>query len=232
MEFMLLFNVADAAFEPDRDGMAEMGRFAQELVRQKKLRRGFPLGGAREAVTVRVREGQKPVVVDGPFAETKEQVAGVWIIEAADRAEALEIASRVPHTRHATTEVHALGGRWGAPDTEKGRPWILLFHMEPGLVPTPDKMEKMIAFGTKLQEQGIQFETAPLTDRVAPARLETRTGKVFVTDGPFAETKEGVGGYSLVRAPDRAAAVELAKQYPHATWGKVEVREVLFFDRV
>jgi hypothetical protein len=37
-----------------------------------------------------------------------------------------------------------------------------------------------------------------------------------------------IGGYSLVRAPNRAAAVELAKRYPHATWGPVEVREILF----
>ena len=232
MEFMLIFNAADPHFEPDPECMVEMGQFAQELARQKKLRRGFPLAGPDHAATVRVRDGQKPIIVDGPFAETKEQVAGAWIIEAADRAEALEIASRVPHTRYATTEVHALAGRWEATDSEKGKPWILLFHMEPGLVPTPDKMEQMIAYGTKLQEQGIQFETAPLTDRVAPARLQTRTGKVFVTDGPFAETKEGVGGYSLVRAPDRATAIDLAVRYPHAKWGKVEVREVLFFDRV
>jgi len=227
-----MFNVRDPGFEPDAEGMAVMGRFAKELARQKKLRRGFPLAGAEEAVTVRVKDGQPPVVVDGPFAETKEQVAGVWVIEAADRAEALEIASRVPHTSYAPTEVHALGGRYGVADPEKGKPFILLFHMEPGLVPTPDKGKEMIAFGTKLQEQGIQFETAPLTDRIAPARLETRSGKVFVTDGPFAETKEGVGGYSLIRARDRAHAVELAKQYPHAKWGKVEVREILFFDPV
>jgi len=231
VEFMLMFNARDPAFEPDRDGMAAMGRFAQELVRQKKLRRGFPLASAADGATVRVKDG-RAIVVDGPFAETKEQVAGVWIIEAADRAEALEIASRVPHTSYGHTQVAALAGRYGVADPEKNKPFILLFHMEPGLVPTPDKMEQMIAFGTKLQEQGIQFETAPLTDRIAPARLETKAGKVFVTDGPFAETKEGVGGYSLIRVRDRAAAIELAKQYPHATWGKVEVREILFFDRV
>jgi len=55
---------------------------------------------------------------------------------------------------------------------------------------------------------------------------------MFVTDGPFAETKDAIGGYSLVRATGRAAAIELAKRYPHARWGPVEVREILFFDPV
>jgi hypothetical protein len=47
-----------------------------------------------------------------------------------------------------------------------------------------------------------------------------------ILDGPFAESKEAVGGYSLVRLTSRAEAVELAKRYPHAKWGPVEVREV------
>jgi len=53
-----------------------------------------------------------------------------------------------------------------------------------------------------------------------------------VTDGPFAESKEGVGGYSVVRVAGRTEAIELAKRYPHARWGPVEVREILFFDEV
>jgi hypothetical protein len=231
VEFVFLFNLRDDTPPGPADGMKIMGEHAQQLVRAKKLRRGFPLADARDAATVRVRDGQA-TVKDGPFAETKEQVAGIWILEAADRAEAIELAKRVPHTAFAPTEVHALAGRYSAADSERGKPYILIFRMEPGLVPSPDKMSQMIEFGTKLANEGIQFETAPLTDKVAPARLETKAGKLFVTDGPFAETKEGVGGYSLVRVPDRAAAIELAKRYPHATWGPVEVREIPFFDRV
>ena len=86
MEFMLIFNEPEGLATPNPDCMVVMGKFAQGLVREKKLRRGFPLEGAAEAATVRVRDGQ-PVVKDGPFAETKEQIAGVWIIDAADRAE-------------------------------------------------------------------------------------------------------------------------------------------------
>jgi len=56
------------------------------------------------ATTVRVRdEGQ--VVADGPFAETKEQIAGFYIIECEDLDEAIEVASRNPGARHGTIEV-------------------------------------------------------------------------------------------------------------------------------
>ena len=231
MEFMLLFNEPERITTPDSEAMAVMGRFAKELARAKKLRRGFPLAGAAEAATVRVRDGQ-PVVKDGPFAETKEQIAGVWIIDAADRAEVLEIARRIPHVSHGPIEVHALGGRYGAADSEKGTPFILVFRLEPGHVFDPAKGREMMEFGTALQNDGTQFETGHLSGNPRPARLEPRSGKTFVTDGPFAETKEAVGGYSLIRVPSRAAAIEIAKRYPHAKWGAVEVREVLFFDPV
>jgi hypothetical protein len=56
------------------------------------------------ATTVRVRD-HSLVVADGPFAETKEQIAGFYIIECADLDEAIEIASRNPGARHGTIEV-------------------------------------------------------------------------------------------------------------------------------
>jgi hypothetical protein len=51
-----------------------------------------------------------------------------------------------------------------------------------------------------------------------------------VIDGPFAEAKEVVGGYNLVRAASRAEAIELAVRCPHARWGSIEVREIMYFD--
>jgi hypothetical protein len=53
-----------------------------------------------------------------------------------------------------------------------------------------------------------------------------------VADGPFAESKEAIGGYGIVRVAGRRDAVEQATRWPHARWGPVEVREILFFDRV
>jgi hypothetical protein len=57
------------------------------------------------ATTVRVREDNGLVVADGPFAETKEQIAGFYIIECEDLDEAIEVASRNPGARYGTIEV-------------------------------------------------------------------------------------------------------------------------------
>src|SRR5439155_770949 len=74
-----------------------------------KLRRGAPLVAESAGARVRVRDG-KAFVSDGPFAESKEIVGGFWIIEAASREEAIEIARRCPHARHGVVEVHLV--RW------------------------------------------------------------------------------------------------------------------------
>jgi hypothetical protein len=74
--------------------------------------------------------------------------------------------------------------------------------------------------------EGKHFETAHLALDPPPARVQSRRGRTLVTDGPFAETKDVVGGYALVRAASRADAIELAKRFPHAKWGPVEVREM------
>ncbi|HVS40864.1 MAG TPA: YciI family protein [Candidatus Dormibacteraeota bacterium] len=55
------------------------------------------------------------------------------------------------------------------------------------------------------------------------------SGNVAVTDGPFAETKEALGGYYMIEAPDLDAAIAVAKQVP-ARFGGVEVRPVMVFD--
>jgi hypothetical protein len=62
------------------------------------------LESVRTATTVRVRNG-KPAVTDGPFAETKEQLAGFYLVEARDLNEAIQIASKVPAARVGSVEV-------------------------------------------------------------------------------------------------------------------------------
>jgi hypothetical protein len=231
MEFMLLFLAPKDAPKPDPAGCSEMTKFAEELASQKKLLRGAPLVADSAAARIRVRDG-KAMLIDGPFAESKEVVGGFWLVEVADREEAVDIARRAPHAKHGVVEVHRLSARYSFPDSEKGTPFLLAFRMEPGLTdPDGSKMQEMVAFGEALARNGTLIETAPLANE-PPKRVETRGGKTLVMDGPFAEAREVVGGYSLVRVESRADAIELAKRYPHARWGPVEVREIVFFDAV
>jgi hypothetical protein len=231
MEFMLLFLARAGSPTGQPEGMGEMKRFAEALARQGKLRRGAPLGAGSEGAHVRVRDG-KAFVTDGPFAEAKELVAGFWIVDVADREEAIDIAGRCPHGRHGVVGVHRLATRHVFTDSGQGTPFLLAFHMEPSLTdPDGSKMREMTVFGEGLAREGKLVETAPLARDAPAARIEVRGGTRLVTDGPFAEAKEVVGGYALVRVASRGAAIDLAKSYPHAKWGSVEVREILFFDR-
>ena len=62
------------------------------------------------------------------------------------------------------------------------------------------------------------------TDKATTVRV--RNGKLSTTDGPFAETKEQLGGYFLIEAKDRSEAIQIASRIPSAKWGSIEVRPV------
>lgn len=232
MEFMLLFLEREGARRGGPDGLAAMKGFAGDLASQGKLRRGAPLTAEPTRARVRVRNG-RALVTDGPFAESEEVVGGFWIVEVGSRAEAIDIARRCPHAQYGLVEVHRVQWRDAVADPGEGTPFLFAFHLEPGLTDHDGaKMREMVDFSESLKREGKFIETAPLSQDPPPARIATRGGKVLVTDGPFAETKEGIGGYGLVRVAGRAEAIGLAKRYPHAKWGPVEVREVMFFDPV
>jgi hypothetical protein len=95
---------------PDRDMdglIAENVDLCEELRRSGHFVSAAPLDRVETAVTVRVRDG-KPSTTDGPFAETKEQLGGYYMIEARDMAEAVQVASRIPGARHGSVEVRRI----------------------------------------------------------------------------------------------------------------------------
>jgi hypothetical protein len=231
VEYMLLF--VQRRGEPAEAGaMKSMNAFAQELADRGKLRRGAPLAAEAQSIRVRVRDGAV-LVHDGPFMETKEVVGGFWVVDVADRSEALEIAKRTPHARYGTVIVQRLSTRFAFPDAGKGTPWFFAFHGEP-VVEDCDgaKLREMIAWSEELARADKLFDTAPLSQDPPPARVEVRGGEALVVDGPFAEAKEAIGGYAILRADSVEEALAIAKRYPHARWGPVEAREILFLDRV
>jgi hypothetical protein len=79
----------------------------EELRRSGHYVSAAPLDSVRSAVTVRLRDGKR-ATTDGPFAETKEQLGGYYLIEARDRAEAVGVAARIPGARLGSVEVRAL----------------------------------------------------------------------------------------------------------------------------
>jgi hypothetical protein len=82
----------------------ESAQYAQELHSGGRYLAAVPLYPTATATSVRV-QGPKPVVTDGPFAETREQLGGFFLVEAKDLDEAIEIASKIPAGRWGTVEI-------------------------------------------------------------------------------------------------------------------------------
>lgn len=108
MQYMLLIytNEAEMKRTPgDQTAMSkDYAEFTQSIVKSGHLRAGDALQPTSTATTVRVREG-KTLRVDGPFAETKEQLGGYYLIEAKDLDEATKIAARIPGAQSGSVEV-------------------------------------------------------------------------------------------------------------------------------
>jgi hypothetical protein len=83
------------------------GAFSESVQRSGHMKGGAELQPVRSATTVRVRDG-KTLKTDGPFAETREQLGGYYLIEAKDLDEALGIAARIPSAKSGSIEVRPL----------------------------------------------------------------------------------------------------------------------------
>jgi hypothetical protein len=86
---------------------AEYNTFSAEIVASGHLRAGGRLQPSATATTVRVRDS-KTQTTDGPFAETKEQLAGYYLVEANDLDEAMKLAARIPSAKIGSIEVRPL----------------------------------------------------------------------------------------------------------------------------
>src|ERR1700722_12255977 len=112
MQYLLLIyaNEAEAAKMGEagrNEMMSEYQTFTQSIIKSGNFKGGDPLQATTNATTVRVRNG-KPMTTDGPFAETREQLGGYYLIEAKDLDEATAIAARVPSAKFGSIEVRPL----------------------------------------------------------------------------------------------------------------------------
>ena len=119
MKFMLLVHHDESAFEQigrekQQQMLAESIALTHQLHTNGQYLSASPLQPAATAVIVRVRQG-KPMVTDGPFIETREQIAGYFLIDAKDADDAVRIATTVPGARIGTVEVRPLREISGLP---------------------------------------------------------------------------------------------------------------------
>lgn len=107
MEYLLLIYESETRFAQGFPAgeMAEYEKFGKDAA--KAIKGGHALQPTSTATTVRVRDG-KPLTTDGPFAETKEQLGGLYVVEAANLDEAMTLAAKIPAARYGSIEVRPI----------------------------------------------------------------------------------------------------------------------------
>jgi hypothetical protein len=92
-------------------------------------------------------------------------------------------------------------------------------------------MGDYFAFTGRVRESGKLVAGDALMPTHTATTVRVRDGNAVTSDGPFAETKEQLGGYYLLECNDLDEAIELAGQIPSAKWGSIEVRPIMVFDQ-
>jgi hypothetical protein len=107
MRFMVMVKAtedSEAGIMPSEQLLTEMGKFNEELVKAGVMLAGEGLHPSSKGARVRF-SGDNRTVIDGPFAETKELVAGFWLIQAKSREEAIEWIKRAPNPHEGESEI-------------------------------------------------------------------------------------------------------------------------------
>lgn len=197
---------------------------------------GVNLQGSRlrptsDATTVRVRRDEV-TLTDGPFTETKEQVAGYDIVECPSMEEALAWAAKHPTALIGSIEVRPLYEQVDKAVLPDEKPttkrYMLIVCVDETIELSPEEIAGIgpatDAWVTEAQGKGMRLFGSRLTGADEARTLRISDGDVIVTDGPFAETKEQIAGIDVFECADLDVALDFAARHPVATFGALEVR--------
>ena len=167
------------------------------------------------------REGDEITVTDGPFAESKEVVGGFAIMELGSMEEAIKSAIRFLEAVgvDGTCEVRelhpepALAEAPGRDHRGGGRFLSIVREVEREEPPSQQEIEEMGRFMDQYVKTGQLIATEGCLPSRNGARVRREDGEITVTDGPFTESKEVVGGFAILGAVDIADAIELSEAF-------------------
>ena len=171
---------------------------------------------SREATTIRLQDGQH-VVWDGPFAESKEQLGGFYLIEADSKAEAIDWAKKLPLRDVGAIEVRRArtGAQWRGTIDGKQQFMLMFIANRDKALPRADVFRSIDAhyeLSLELAAHGKFVGSRSLEPSTSAATLRLRDGQLAVVDGPFAETQEFLAGYFVIACESKEEAIDWAKQ--------------------
>lgn len=108
---------------------------------------------------------------------------------------------------------------------------LLIYDDETGPQPGEAEMAAWFAVTEEMQKAGVMVAGEALHPTTTATTVRVRGGDTVATDGPFAETREQLGGYYVLDVPDLDHAIEWAARLPSSDRGSVEVRPVMVFEQ-
>ena len=97
--------------------------------------------------------------------------------------------------------------------------------------PDPAELQEWFDRTEEMREEGILGAGEPLQPTATATTVRSRNGRTVTSDGPFAETREQLGGYYIIDVPDLDEAIRWAGRMPNVARGSIEVRPVMEFDQ-
>jgi hypothetical protein len=223
MKYMVLLFGNDEVYRaraPEETERVVAGHQAvlDELRAQGKCVASARLRYRDEAVTIRARDGEL-VVLDGPFAETREVLGGFYLLEADSKDEAIEWAKKLPLDEHGTIEVRPArtGAQWRGAVQGKQQYMVMLVASEQTLASQTrdtifESIDRHYELSLELAARGRFVGSRSLGGGAEASTLRSRGGSCVVSDGPFAETKELVVGYFVVAADSKQEATLVGRE--------------------
>jgi len=181
---------------------------------------GEALEGAATATTIRHGDSE-PLVTAGPYAETVEALGGLYVLEADTLDDAIELARQIPAALDGSVSLRPMvewfdrGNEASGAETLRYVAFIYGKEAEGDQPDTPGWDEGMAAHQRFMDAAGDAVQAGGALHPIATATtVQVRDGDVIVSDGPFAESAEVVGGFYVLRATDKDAVLAVARQIP------------------
>jgi hypothetical protein len=108
---------------------------------------------------------------------------------------------------------------------------VLIYEDESNPPPDEAEMGQWFAYTEELRSAGVHLAGEALHPTESATTVRVKSGETVATDGPFAETREQLGGYYVIDVDDLDAAIEWAAKVPNAHKGSIEVRPVMEFEQ-
>ncbi len=241
MRFLMMVKASkdsEAGVLPGEKLLSEMGKYNETLIKAGALLAAEGLQASSKGARVRYANG-KVKVTDGPFAETKELVAGYWLIQAKSMGEAVQWARRVPF-KEGEVEIRQIfeledfpvdaaekPDGWREKEEQfraappARRPGTIRFmgllkadkDTEAGVLPDEKLLAAMGAFFEEGLKSGVILSGEGLQASSKGTRVRYSGSERTVIDGPFAETKELIAGYAIIQVRSRDEAIEWTKRF-------------------